>query len=230
MTRHLVVEGLIGVGKTSLCHVLARERGAVLVLEPSANNPFLAPYYADPERYALPVQIFYLIHRVRQQALIRQGDLFNRLVVSDYLFDKDRLFAEKTLSPADLAEYDRVATALGRGTSRPDLVVFLEAPIPVLLRRIARRELPGEENITEGYLSDLQHRYERFIEDYTGAPVLRIDNQDMNIIDDPTARQALLACIDQALLGGPLPTTPGSPVDREVQQQLFSGEENRSKK
>src|SRR5690349_7004431 len=113
MTRYVVVEGLIGVGKTTLCHLLERYRGATLILEPAATNPFLEPFYADPERYAFPVQMFYLINRWRQQSRIRQGDLFTELVVSDYLFEKDRLFAAKTLSAEELTLYDRFAAALG---------------------------------------------------------------------------------------------------------------------
>jgi deoxyguanosine kinase len=234
VTRHLVVEGLIGVGKTSLCRLLERERGATLVLEPAATNPFLEPFYSDPPRYAFPVQMFYLINRWRQQSQIRQGDLFNRLVVSDYLFEKDRLFAAKTLPPEELELYDRFAGVLGEIAPKPDLVLFLEAPISAVMRRIARRQAPGEQAITEDYLEDLRERYDKLFASFTGCPVLRLDTQDMNYVDDPVAQRGVLQLVDQALdqavLGGPLPTTPGSRVDREVQQQLFSGEVTRSKR
>lgn len=223
MTRYVVVEGLIGVGKTTLCHLLERERGATLVLEPASTNPFLEPFYADPERYAFPVQMFYLINRWRQQSRIRQGDLFTDLVVSDYLFEKDRLFAAKTLGAEELVLYDRFAGALGEQAPKPDLVVFLEAPIPVLMERIARRRSPGEHAIAEAYLVDLRERYERLLASFTTCPIVRIDNRDMNYADDPEVQKKLLRLIDEALDGGPLPTTPGSRVDREVQQQLFSG-------
>jgi deoxyadenosine/deoxycytidine kinase len=227
MTRYVVVEGLIGVGKTTLCHLLERYRGATLILEPAATNPFLEPFYADPERYAFPVQMFYLINRWRQQSRIRQGDLFTELVVSDYLFEKDRLFAAKTLGPEELMLYDRFAGALGEQAPKPDLVVYLEAPIPVLMQRIARRRAPGEHAIAEAYLVDLRERYERLLAEYTTCPIVRIDNQDMNYADDPEAQRELLGRIDEALGGGPPATTPGSLVDREVQQQLFSGGANR---
>lgn len=227
MTRYLVVEGLIGVGKTTLCRLLEARRGATLVLEPAATNPFLEPFYADPERYAFPVQMFYLINRWRQQARIRQGDLFTELVVSDYLFEKDRLFATKTLSTEELALYDRFASALGEQAPRPDLVLYLEAPIQVIQGRIARRLAPGEQAITEAYLVDLRERYEKLWATWTACPVLRVDNRDMNYADDREVQDQLLATIDQVLAGGPLPTTPGSRVDREVQQQLFSGRKPR---
>lgn len=225
MQRYVVVEGLIGVGKTTLCRVLEQHRGATLVLEPAATNPFLEPFYADPARYAFPVQMFYLINRWRQASRIRQGELFGSpLVVSDYLFEKDRLFAEKTLSSEELALYDRFAAALGEQAPRPDLVVYLESPMPTILQRIARRSAPGEVAITESYLADLRERYERLLAGWTACPVLRLDNRDMNYADDLEARHELLALIDRVLDGGPLPPTPGSRVDREVQQELFGGE------
>lgn len=228
MARYLVVEGLIGVGKTTLCRLLERERGAALFLEPAATNPFLEPFYSDPERYAFPVQMFYLINRWRQQARIRQGDLFTDLVVSDYLFEKDRLFAEKTLLADELALYDRFAAALGEQAPRPDLVVYLEAPMDVVMQRIARRRAPGEEAIDRDYLVDLAERYDKLLEGYDRCPVLRLDNRDMNYADDPEGQELLLRTIDQALEGGPLPTAPGSPVDREAQPSLFGDRGARS--
>ena len=217
--RYVVVEGLIGVGKTTLCRLLQTERNASLVLEPAATNPFLEPFYADPERNAFPVQMFYLINRWRQQARIAQGDLFTKLVVSDYLFAKDRLFAGKTLNEEELALYDRFAAALGSQIPKPDLLVYLESPLSTVMARIAKRHAPGEEAITQGYLEDLRDRYERLLAGYEDSPVLRIDNQELNVVEDAAAQQRVLEWIDQALVG-PLPTTPGSRVDREVQTTL----------
>ncbi|MCA9488275.1 MAG: deoxynucleoside kinase [Myxococcales bacterium] len=224
MTRYLVVEGLIGVGKTTLCRLLERERGATLFLEPAATNPFLEPFYADPERYAFPVQMFYLYNRWRQQTRIRQGDLFSGLVVSDYLFEKDRLFASKTLNAEELELYDRFAGALGEQAPRPDLVIYLEAPIDVILSRIDRRRAPGEQAITEEYLVDLRDRYERLLADWDRCPLIRLDNQALNYADDPEAQTHLLRTIDQALSGEPLrgDLAAGSAnADRQVQQDLF---------
>ena len=222
MTRYLVVEGLIGVGKTTLCRLLERERGATLFLEPAATNPFLEPFYSDPARYAFPVQMFYLYNRWRQQARIRQGDLFSGLVVSDYLWEKDRLFASKTLSAEELELYDRFASALGEQAPTPDLVVYLEAPLEVVMQRIEGRRAPGEEAIDERYLADLAQRYDRLFDRWDRCPVLRIDNRDINYAEDPAAQWALLRTIDQALHGEPLPgaLAPGS-SDREAQPDLF---------
>ena len=114
MRRFIVVEGLIGVGKTSLCKLLADTWGGRLVLEPSETNPFLEPFYEDPDRFGFPVQMYYLVTRWKQQAAIRQEELFTQMVVSDYLFEKDRLFAEKTLSNMELELYDRFAAMTGR--------------------------------------------------------------------------------------------------------------------
>ncbi|MEZ4240903.1 MAG: deoxynucleoside kinase [Myxococcota bacterium] len=210
--RYLVVEGLIGVGKTTMCRLLERERGAKLVLEPAATNPFLEPFYTDPQRYAFPVQMFYLINRWRQQAEISQGDLFSRLVVSDYLFAKDRLFAEKTLPADELALYDRFAGALGAQIPKPELLVYLEAPLSVVMSRIAQRRAPGEEAITEAYLVDLRERYERLLDAYDDSPVLRLDNAVQRTPDE------LVALLEQAL-DGELPAAPSAP-DR--QQALFT--------
>ncbi len=221
MARYVVVEGLIGVGKTTLCRLLERERGAQLFLEPAATNPFLEPFYADPERYAFPVQMFYMYSRWRQQSRIRQGDLFTDLVVSDYLFEKDRLFAEKTLGEEELELYDRFASALGEQAPRPDLVVYLQAPIDTVMKRIARRRAPGEAAITEVYLRDLAARYERLWASYTRAPLLRIDNRDMNYADDAAAQRELLRLVDLALDGGATRVAPGSDPDREAQPSLF---------
>jgi deoxyguanosine kinase len=231
-TRYVVVEGLIGVGKTTMCRLLEQERGAVLFLEPAATNPFLEPFYADPGRYAFPVQMFYLYNRWRQQVRIRQGDLFSGLVVSDYLWEKDRLFATKTLGREELELYDRFAGVLAEQAPRPDLVVYLEAPLDVVMARIERRRAPGEAAIDEAYLRDLAERYDKLLSTWDKCPVLRLDNRDMNYADEPGAQSALLTTIDQALEGGPLPTAtavPGSdPSDRETQPELF-GEASRSR-
>lgn len=220
--RYVVVEGLIGVGKTTLCRLLKRERGAELFLEPAATNPFLEPFYREPERFAFPVQMFYLINRWRQQSAIRQQDLFSNLVVSDYLFEKDRLFAEKTLPADELELYDRFAGALGEQTPTPDLLIFLDAPTEVILERIERRRAPGEEVISPDYLDDLRRRYHMLLSGWTACPVLRMDNRDMNYADDAEAQARLLSWIDAALDGEPLPPeAPGSISDREVQPSLF---------
>ena len=221
MRRFVVVEGLIGVGKTSLCRLLQQAWSARLVLEPAVDNPFLEPFYADPGRYALPVQLFYLMNRWRQQTTIRQEDLFSDVVVSDYLFAKDRLFAEKTLGDEEMDMYERFAGILGEQAPVPDLVVWLQAPVPTLLERIARRRAPGEEAITAEYLEDLETRYQRLFERWTACPVLRFDNTATNYVDDPDARTEALARIEAALRLNRDSEAPGSIPDREAQPELF---------
>jgi deoxyguanosine kinase len=219
--RFVVIEGLIGVGKSTLTRLLAREWGARLVMEPSEQNPFLEPFYQDPLRFAFPVQMYYLSTRWRQQEEIRQGHLFHSDVVADYLFAKDRLFAEKTLNALELELYDRFAGALTDKAPVPDLVVYLEAPIDVVMGRIAERNAPGEYKITEDYLVDLKQRYERMFDRWSASPLLRIDNRDMDYREDSEEWRKLLSRIEGALRGAA--TTPGSPKDREAQPELFGG-------
>jgi deoxyguanosine kinase len=213
---YVVIEGLIGVGKSTLSRIVAEAWDARLVLEPNEHNPFLEPFYADPTRYAFPVQMYYLATRWKQQEEILQGSLFeSATVVSDYLFEKDRLFAEKTLDELELDLYDRFANTLCGRAATPDLVVYLHAPIDVLMARIAERRAPGETAITPEYLEDLARRYERLWGRWTDSPLLRIDNRDMDYRSDPAARAELLSRIATAL------RAPGSIVDREAQPRLF---------
>ncbi len=201
MRGFIVIEGLIGVGKTSLCRSLETEFGARLVLEPAETNPFLELFYGDPRRYALPVQLTYLLQRWRQQDRIRQGDLFGPLVVSDYCFAKDRLFAEKTLDDDEVTIYDQVARSLGAKAPTPDLLVYLEAPLPIVMKRIAHRDAPGERAITATYLEDLAARYETLLERWTACPILRIDNRGLDILVDGSARNEVFRRIALALGG-----------------------------
>ncbi|MCB9678641.1 MAG: deoxynucleoside kinase [Alphaproteobacteria bacterium] len=225
MRQFIVVEGLIGVGKTSLCKLLAETWGARLVLEPSETNPFLEQFYEDPERFGFPVQMYYLVTRWKQQAAIRQEELFTRFVVSDYLFEKDRLFAEKTLPEMELELYDRFAAALGDKAPKPDLLIFLDAPIDTIMKRIAKRNAPGEHRIKAAYLTDLRERYKRLLADYDACPVLYLDNRDMDYLTDERVRHQLLEKIRAALAGEPPPTAPGSDPDREAQPSLFGSKE-----
>jgi deoxyadenosine/deoxycytidine kinase len=201
MRGFVVIEGLIGVGKTSLCRALEAEHGARLVLEPAETNPFLELFYGDPARYALPVQLTYLLQRWRQQDRIRQGDLFGPFVVSDYCFAKDRLFAEKTLAPDELGVYEQVERSLGARAPTPDLLVYLEAPLRVIQERILRRNAPGERAITAAYLEDLAARYETLLARWRTSPVLRIDNAALDVIGDDAARTEIFDRIGRALAG-----------------------------
>ena len=219
--QFIVVEGLIGVGKTSLCRLIQREWKARLVLEPAETNPFLESFYEQPERYAFPAQMYYLLSRWRQQATIRQEDLFAEMVVSDYLWEKDRMFAEKTLDGQELRLYDEFSAVLGASAPKPDLVIFLDAPIDTILKRIARRQAPGEHLIERSYLVDLRARYDELLRGYTACPVLLLDNQDLNYVDNPDIQHVVLEKIRDGLLGKVGRDAPGSSLDREAQPGLF---------
>lgn len=208
MSKVVVIEGLIGVGKTTLCRLLQREWQARLVLEPAEDNPFLAAFYADPEHYAFPAQMFYLATRFAQQRGLRQPDLFAPTVVCDYLFQKDRIFAEQTLSGHELALYDRFAGLLDEAPVHPDFVVFLDADTDTILRRIQRRAISAEAAIPARYLDDLRSRYYRLWDGYKHAPVYVVRTDDVDYVDDDDARAHMLALMAGWRDGRPLPGAP----------------------
>jgi len=220
--RYIVIEGLIGVGKTSLCRILERNLGARVVLEPSEDNPFLARFYDDPERFALPAQLFYLATRHRQQLELRQQDLFTKLIVADYLWQKDRLFAEMTLAGAEYDLYDRFASLLSEGLARPDFVLFLDSPTDIIMQRIERRGISAEHAIEASYLDELRERYNDLWRRYTDAPVHRLNTAELNYVDDLSARLTVLEMIRGWLDGLPTPASPASAsAEREEQPSLF---------
>lgn len=208
MSRLVVIEGLIGVGKTTLCRILEREWGARLVLEPADDNPFLAEFYGDPTRFALPAQLFYLASRYQQQQGIRQPDLFAPFTIADYLYAKDRLFAEMTLGGHELALYNTFAGLLPEPPPRPDLVVFLDADTEVIRSRIARRGIPAEQIIPARYLDDLRQRYYQLWDSYDEAPVYVIRTDAIDYVSDPDARERVLHMIWGWLVGRPVLGAP----------------------
>lgn len=195
-------------GKTSLCHLLRDEWDAQLVLEPCDANPFLAAFYADRERYAFPAQMFYLATRYGQQLDLAQGDLFHDLIISDYLWAKDRLFAEQTLEGDELALYDRFARLLSDNIARPEFVVFLDAPTDIILQRINRRAIRAEQVIEPEYLDSLRERYMRLWHNYDAAPVYVLDTSGINYVDDPTGRDWITRLIRGYLDGTPIEGAP----------------------
>lgn len=221
MSRLVVIEGLIGVGKTTLCRILQREWGARLVLEPADDNPFLARFYEDPARFALPAQMFYLATRYAQQQELRQGDLFTPLTIADYLFEKDRLFAEMTLEGDELALYRRFAELLPEPPPRPDFVLFLDADTEVIRTRIQQRGIPAEQVIPAAYLDDLRARYMALWERYTLAPVYVLRTDRLDYVSNPQHRNAIMAMIRGWLDGHPSPGAP-RPVGA-AQPTLFGG-------
>lgn len=199
--RYIVVEGPIGVGKTSLSNILAERMGARRIFEVVEENPFLSSFYADREKYAFQTQIFFLLSRYRQQQQLFQQDLFRTVTVSDYLLAKDRIFACLTLESHELALYERVYEALGPRVVKPDLVVFLQARLEVLLQRIRKRGRDFERNFDSAYLQSLMHAYNDFFAHYTETPLLIVDTSDIDFVNDPADREHLLAAIDSTRQG-----------------------------
>lgn len=196
--RHVVIEGPIGVGKTTLARRLADAMDADLLLEQPQDNPFLARYYQDPRHAALPAQLFFLFQRVQQLQGLAQPGLFHSARVCDYLFDKDRLFAELTLDAEEFELYQKISQRLPVAPPAPDLVVYLQAPVEVLLRRIAQRGIAYEQHITAAYLRRIMDAYTRLFHGYTAAPLLIVNAAQMDPIHNDAHFHLLLAHMRQA--------------------------------
>lgn len=177
---YVVIEGCIGVGKTTLTYLAAERLYARTVVEVVEENPFLPDFYRDREAHAFKTQMFFLLSRFKQQEQIVQTDLFKKSVVADYMFAKDRIFAELTLSGSEMQLYDQVYGALLGAVQHPDVVVHLKAPMGVILERIQRRGRDFERDIDPGYLGDLVDAYSRFFDSYSVSPVLTVDTEDLN--------------------------------------------------
>ena len=222
MSNYIVIEGLIGVGKTSLCRILRDDLGARLVLEPAEDNPFLAAFYSDQDRFAFPAQMFYLATRYAQQADLRQGGLFDDLVIADYHFEKDQLFASLTLAGHEMALYERFARLLGQNVPKPDFVIFLDSPTEVIMKRIQRRAIDAEQVIEADYLNSLRSAYHRLWAGYSDAPVYVLNTAELNYVDNDKDRKTVLEMIQGWLKGRPVPGAPASlQSEREVQPSLF---------
>ena len=195
--RYVVVEGPIGAGKTSLARRLAERASAHSLLEQPEENPFLERFYRDSARYALPTQMFFLFQRVQQLAELKQLDLFQSTIVSDFLLEKDRLFARLTLADDELRLYEQMHDQLRPGTASPDLVIYLQARPETLVERVARRGNPIESGISEAYLGALADSYTRFFHEYEAAPVLIVNTERLNPVDRDEDFELLLERIDK---------------------------------
>ena len=181
--RHIVVEGPIGAGKTSLARRIAETAGAALMLEAPEDNPFLERFYRDMARYALPTQLFFLFQRIHQLAELRQPDMFKGTTIGDFLFEKDPLFARLTLTDDELALYEQMYRHLKPQAPVPDLVIYLQAEPATMIERVRRRGHAHEAPISESYLMRLAERYTRFFHHYDAAPLLIINADHFNFID-----------------------------------------------
>ena len=188
----VVVEGPIGVGKTTLAKRLANSLGSDVLLEAAEENPFLEKFYENPKNAALPTQLYFLMQRTRQLKMLRQNDMFNPVRVADFLIQKDRLFAEVTLDSDELDLYEQVYSSLTLDVRRPDLVVYLQAPVEVLLERINRRGIRHEKRIDAGYLARLCDAYVRFFYQYHEAPLLIVNAADIDFAHNDDEYELLL--------------------------------------
>lgn len=188
----IAIEGVIGVGKTTLAEALAQELGAGLILEMVEENPFLEDFYRDRRRYAFQTQLFFLLSRYRQQQELRQRDLFSQHVVSDYLFQKDRIFASINLDDAELVLYDQILPLLERELPRPDLVVYLRADLPVLLSRIEKRGRAFERGIDPDYLRHLDEAYTHYFFHYRSSPLLVVNTNAVDVVSRAEDRAELI--------------------------------------
>ncbi|MBN1595000.1 deoxynucleoside kinase [candidate division FCPU426 bacterium] len=181
--RYIIIEGVLGVGKSSLGESLAKEFNARLVMEAAEDNPFLSKFYQDMKGYAFQTQIFFLLNRYRQQHELAQGDLFKRNIICDYLFTKDRIFAYLTLDENELNLYERLCGLLHEHFLKPDLVIYLQASTEVLLQRLALRGRHFEKNIGREYLERVNQAYNHYFFHYQETPLLVVNTNDIDFVN-----------------------------------------------
>lgn len=183
--RYIVVEGPIGVGKTTIAEALARELGSRVVREEVEENPFLARFYKDMRLYSFQTQLYFLLSRYRQQQELQQQDLFRRTTIADYLFAKDRLFAYLTLDEEELKLYERLHGLLNERILKPDLVIYLQASVEVLLERVRSRGRPYERAISREYLEEVVRAYNYFFFHYAQAPLFVVNTNEVDLAHNP---------------------------------------------
>jgi deoxyadenosine/deoxycytidine kinase len=181
--RYIVIEGPIGVGKTSLARALVAELQGRAVLEQVEDNPFLRKFYQDPAKYAFSTQIFFLLSRYRQQQELSQLDLFRQVTVADYLFARDAIFAQVTLGPEELQLYQQMYRMLDAGLPRPDLVVYLEARPEVLLERIRKRGRDYEKGLSAAYIERVAEAFRHFFHHYNESPLLVVNCSEIDFVE-----------------------------------------------
>ena len=194
--RYIVVEGPIGVGKTSLAQRLADHIGADILLEKPQDNPFLERFYQDPQRHAMSTQLFFLFQRINEVRDQAQMDLFRTRTVSDYLFDKDALFARLNLSEDEYKLYQNIYRSLAPKAPIPDLVIYLQATTNTLIDRVRRRGRDYERSVTDDYLNRLGDSYGEFFHQYEDAPLMMVNSENLNFVDNEADFHLLLERIE----------------------------------
>jgi deoxyadenosine/deoxycytidine kinase len=185
MHHYIVIEGPLGVGKTTLAKMLVEKLNAQAVLEDVEENPFLLHFYENPNKYAFQTQIFFLLRRYNQASQISQLDLFNRTTISDFLFEKDRIFARVNLNENEYWLYDQLFQMLKRRITQPDLVIFLQSKTDVLVERIRRRNRKYEKSVSQRYLEKINQAFNEFFFHYTDSPLLVVNASDIDFVHIP---------------------------------------------
>ena len=198
---YIAIEGPIGVGKTSLAQLLSKELGARLVLEDFEDNPFLPDFYNDPERFGFQTQLFFLLQRYRQQQDLRQVDMFQKLLITDYMFVKDRLFASLNLGDKEMQLYDTVASLLERNIIRPDFVIYLQADTDVLMKNIEKRGRNMEKNVTWEYIDALNQVYTEYFFRYQDTPLVIINTNNIDFVENENDLKEVIDYIRQPVSG-----------------------------
>ena len=198
---YVAIEGVIGVGKTSLSGLLEERLNAKLVLEKFDENPFLSDFYIDPERYAFQTQLFFLLSRYRQQQELRQINVFHNLIISDYMFVKDRLFASLNLDEKEMSLYDSIAKILEKNIINPDLVIYLQADTQKLMERIDMRDREFEKNMSPDYIEGLNQVYNEYFFRFQDCPLLIINTNDIDFVHNEEDLEEVISYIRQPVSG-----------------------------
>ena len=199
--HYIAIEGVIGVGKTSLAKLLAEKMNALLLMEKPEENPFLQDFYRDRKRFAFQTQLFFLLSRFKQQEEFPHPDLFHRLVVSDYIFPKDRIFASVNLDEREFQLYEKVAGMLEAMVPVPDLVVYLQSSARRLLRNIHIRGRNYEAGITEEYIEELNETYNQFFLNYNSSPLLIVNSENIDFVENENHLRELISAIETPVQG-----------------------------
>ena len=199
--RFIAVEGAIGAGKTSLVNLLEQQYGARVILEENDSNPFIAKFYEDQETYSFQTQIFFLLSRYNQYMELAQRDLFNSVVVIDYLFQRDKIFAQLNLEDHEYRLYEQIFNLIGSKAPKPDLVIFLQASTKVLLKRVSKRDREYESFMDPDYLDSVNKAFNNFFFYYSDTPLLVINTNEIDFVDKKCDLEELINKVNSHKIG-----------------------------